>query len=294
MKKVLVTGVDGFTGRYLDNALKLSGFIVIGLSDQSTDADDVFTCDLLDKENLQQVVAKIQPNYVVHLAAISFVGHGNADDFYRVNVVGTENLFEALLKLENKPKKVLVASSANIYGDCDKSPILETQQPLPVNHYAMSKLSMEFMARTYLERLPLFFTRPFNYIGQGQAESFVIPKLISHFIKKAEVIELGNLNVEREFNDVRFVCEAYLRLLDVAKPGEVYNICSGKPVTMSMVIELLTKITGHNINVKVNPIFVRKNEVHQLFGNPEKLLNTIGAIKQPILKETLTWMLDRS
>ena len=153
---------------------------------------------------------------------------------------------------------------------------------------------MEFMACTYLDRLPIFFTRPFNYIGQGQAESFVIPKLISHFIKKAEVIELGNLNVEREFNDVRFVCDAYLRLLDLAKPGEAYNICSGKPVKLSSVIELLTEMTGHKINVKVNPTFVRKNEVHQLFGNPEKLLHNIGAIQQPILKETLTWMLDRS
>ena len=88
MKKVLVTGIDGFTGKHLANALKLSGFKVVGLSEQNNDADDVFTCDLLDKENLQQVVAKIKPNYVVHLAAISFVGHGNADDFYRVNVVG--------------------------------------------------------------------------------------------------------------------------------------------------------------------------------------------------------------
>ena len=294
MKKILVTGIDGFTGKHLANTLKLSGFKVIGLSDQSMDADDMYMCDLLDKENLQQVITEIQPDYVVHLAAISFVGHDNADDFYRVNVIGTENLLEALFKLEKKPTKVLIASSANVYGNCEQSPIFETQQPLPVNHYAMSKVAMEFMARTYLDRLPLFFTRPFNYIGLGQAESFVIPKLISHFVKKAKVIELGNLNVEREFNDVRFVCEAYLRLLDVAKPGEVYNICSGKPVTMSMVIELLTKITGHNINVKVNPIFVRKNEVHQLFGNPEKLLNTIGAIKQPILKETLTWMLDRA
>jgi GDP-6-deoxy-D-talose 4-dehydrogenase len=294
MKKVLVTGVDGFTGKHLGNALKLSGFKVIGLSDQSTDADDVFTCDLLDKESLQQIVTEVNPDYVIHLAAISFVGHGNADDFYRINVLGTVNLLEALLKLEKKPVKVLIASSANVYGNCDKSPILETQQPLPVNHYAMSKLATEFMARTYLDRLPLFFTRPFNYIGLGQAESFVIPKLISHFTKKAEVIELGNLNVEREFNDVRFVCDAYLKLLDAAKPGETYNICSGKPVTLSAMIALLTKMTGHSINIKVNPAFVRENEVHQLFGNPEKLLHTIGAIQQPILKETLTWMLDRS
>jgi GDP-6-deoxy-D-talose 4-dehydrogenase len=294
MKKVLVTGIDGFTGKHLANALKLSGLKVIGLSDRSTDADDVFTCDLLDKEKLQQVVSEIQPNYVVHLAAISFVGHNNTDDFYRVNVIGTENLLEALLILEKKPEKVLIASSANVYGNCENSPILETQQPLPVNHYAISKVAMEFMARTYLDRLPLFFTRPFNYVGLGQAESFIIPKLISHFVKKAEVIELGNLNVEREFNDVRFVCDAYLRLLDVAKPGEVYNICSGKLVTLSSVIELLTEMTGHQINVKVNPAFVRKNEVHELFGNPEKLFNTIGTIQQPILKDTLNWILNEN
>jgi GDP-6-deoxy-D-talose 4-dehydrogenase len=293
MKKVLVTGIDGFTGKHLANALKMSGFKVIGLSDESTDAYDVYKCDLLDKKNLKQVVAKIQPDYIVHLAAISFVGHNNTDDFYRVNVIGTENLLEALLILKKRPEKVLIASSANIYGNCEKSPIFETQQPLPVNHYAISKLAMECMALTYLDRLPLFFTRPFNYIGLGQAKSFVIPKLISHFVKKAEVIELGNLNVEREFNDVRFVCDAYLRLLDAAKPGEAYNICSGKPVTLSAVIALLTKMTGHSINVKVNPTFVRENEVHQLFGNPEKLLDTIGAIKQATLKETLTWILDR-
>ena len=294
MKKVLVTGNDGFTGKHLSNKLKLSGFRVIGLSDEISDAEDVYMCNLLEKENLQQVIAEIQPDYVVHLAAISFVGHDNADDFYRINVIGTENLLEALLQLEQKPTKVLIASSANIYGNCEKSPIRETQQPLPVNHYAMSKVAMEFMARTYLDRLPLFFTRPFNYIGLGQSESFIIPKLISHFVKKAEVIELGNLNVEREFNDVRFVCDAYLRLLDVAKPGEAYNICTGKPVKLSSVISLITKMTGHKINVEVNPAFVRETEVHQLFGNPEKLLNTIGTIQQPTLEETLSWMLNEN
>jgi GDP-6-deoxy-D-talose 4-dehydrogenase len=294
MKKVLVTGIDGFTGKHLAHSLSLSGFKAIGLSDQSTDTNDIFMCNLLDKENLQQVVAKIHPDYVIHLAAISNVEHDNAEDFYRINVIGTANLLEALLNLEKKPTKVLIASSANVYGNCEKSPILETQQPLPVNHYAMSKLAMEFIARTYLERIPLFFTRPFNYIGLGQTESFVIPKLISHFVNEANVIELGNLDVEREFNDVRFVCDAYLRLLDAAKPGESYNICSGKPVTLSAVIALLTKMTGHSINVKVNPSFVRENEVHRLCGNPKKLLDTIGAIKQPILKETLAWMLDRS
>lgn len=278
-----MTGAEGFTGQHFFPMAQLAEHEVHCLK-----------ADLTNVNALQEEVQAVRPELVVHLAAISFVGHADISAFYKINVIGTINLLDALVSLPSRPKRVLLASSANIYGNCEQSPIAENQHPAPVNHYATSKLAMEYMARTYLDLLPIFFTRPFNYVGLGQAGSFVIPKLVSHFVKKAEVIELGNLNVEREFNDVRFVCDAYLRLLDAAEPGEVYNICSGKPVTLSKVIELLTKITGHCINVKVNPAFVRKNEVHRLFGNPEKLSNTIGVTQQSILKETLTWMLDRS
>src|SRR5690606_29793103 len=137
-----------------------------------------------------------------------------------------------------RPRSVLLASSANVYGNTECSPIAETQPPAPVNHYAMSKLAMEHMARTYADRLPLFFTRPFNYTGPGQDASFVIPKLVTHFARRAPAVELGNLDVEREFNDVRFVCEAYLSLLQKAVPGEVYNICTGAPLTLRAVIDL--------------------------------------------------------
>jgi len=150
------------------------------------------------------------------------------------------------------------------------------------------------MARTYLDRLPLFFVRPFNYTGPWQAKSFVIPKLVSHFAQRAEAVELGNLDVEREFNDVRFVCEAYLRLLQKAMPGEVYNICSGKPVTLKSVIELLGQITGHQLQVNVNPAFVRSNEIHRLCGSPAKLVNMVGEISSPALIDTLRWMLAES
>jgi nucleoside-diphosphate-sugar epimerase len=155
----------------------------------------------------------------------------------------------------------------------------------------MSKLAMEYMARTYLDRLPLFFVRPFNYTGPGQAESFIIPKLVAHFARRAEIVELGNIDVEREFNDVRFVVEAYLQLLKNAGPGEVYNICSGKPVTLKSVLELLSQITGHHLQIKVNPAFIRKNEIHCLCGSPEKLNNAVGAITLPALLDTLQSML---
>jgi nucleoside-diphosphate-sugar epimerase len=179
-----------------------------------------------------------------------------------------------------------------VYGNSDAPPITEDQPPAPVNHYAMSKLAMEHMARTYLDRLPVVFTRPFNYTGPGQAPNFLIPKLVSHFARRAPAIELGNLHVEREFNDVRMVCDAYLGLLAHGVPGEVYNVCSGQPYTLQTVLDELTNITGHALDVHVNPAFVRANEVHRLCGDPAKLLACVGPLRQPTLRETLQTMLQ--
>jgi nucleoside-diphosphate-sugar epimerase len=158
----------------------------------------------------------------------------------------------------------------------------------------MSKLAMEHMARTYLDRLPVVFTRPFNYTGPGQAPNFLIPKLVSHFAQRAPAIELGNLHVEREFNDVRMVCDAYLALLAHGVPGEVYNVCSGQPYTLQHVIGLLSSITGHAMDVQVNPAFVRANEVLRLCGSPAKLRDCLGELPSYELKDTLQWMLKEA
>ena len=228
-------------------------------------------CELADKDGLRQQVLAAAPDSVVHLAAISFVGQADENAFYAVNVVGTMNLLDALLALPKLPQRVLLASSANVYGNCDASPIDEKQLPAPMNHYATSKLAMEHMARTVGDRLPLVFTRPFNYTGVGQAGQFLIPKLVSHFARRAAAIELGNLHVEREFNDVSLVCAAYLQLIEHGIAGETYNICSGNAYALQQVIELLTGITGHRMDVTVNRTFVRAGEVHRLCGNPARL-----------------------
>ena len=278
--KLLVTGASGFTGKHFVKAARDYGHEVIALE-----------ADLRDCDAVKQQVLLAAPEAVVHLAGISFVGHADPCAFYHVNVIGTLNLLDALTALIQPPRGILLASSANVYGNCEQSPITEEQSPAPVNHYAMSKLAMEYMARTYLDRLPLFFARPFNYIGPGQRESFVTPKLVAHFVQRAESVDLGNLDVEREFNDVRFVCEAYLQLLDKALPGEVYNICSGKPIALKSVFDLLSQITGHHMQIKLNPAFVRNNEIHRLYGNPEKLYRLVGDIPLPALQDTLQWML---
>jgi GDP-6-deoxy-D-talose 4-dehydrogenase len=283
--RILLTGAHGFTGTAFSQRAARDGHDLQALS-----------CELTDADAVQAEVLAIAPDVIVHLAAISFVGHGDDLAFYKVNVLGTLNLLSALTRLPKVPARVLLASSANVYGNCERSPIAETQPPAPVNHYAMSKLAMEHMARPYLDRLPIVFTRPFNYTGPGQAVNFVIPKLVDHFARKAPTIELGNLNVEREFNDVEMVCEAYLQLLVHGVPGETYNVCSGQPYTLQHVIDALVQLTGHSPEITVNPAFVRANEVHRLCGNPEKLSALMAAqgveMAHPLLQNTLARMLE--
>jgi GDP-6-deoxy-D-talose 4-dehydrogenase len=265
--RILLTGSAGFTGRHFQAQAISGGHDVLALS-----------ADITDPSAVAAEVARTVPDAVVHLAAISFVGHADASAFYAVNVVGSVNLLDALAALPQPPKRVLLASSANVYGNCPQSPIAETQPPAPVNHYAASKLAMEHMALAYSDRLPMVITRPFNYTGPGQSGSFLIPKLVDHFVRRAPVIELGNLHVEREFNDVRMVCDAYLRLLEHGEAGQIYNVCTGITHTLQQVLARLTALTGHEMAVQVNPAFVRSTEVHRLCGDPGKLIACLGAL----------------
>ncbi|OGB19834.1 MAG: GDP-mannose 4,6 dehydratase [Burkholderiales bacterium RIFCSPLOWO2_12_67_14] len=277
---ILLTGAVGFTGQHLKKMAESRGHHVLALQS-----------DLNDVQGMEDELNGQRIEKVVHLAGISFVGHADETAFYKVNVIGTVNLLKALKSQQKHLTSVLIASSANVYGNCDASPISENQPPAPVNHYAMSKLAMEHMARTCSDSLPLLLTRPFNYTGPGQAPGFLIPKLVDHFARRIPQIELGNLHVEREFNDVRMVCDAYLALLDKGVPGEVYNVCSGQPYTLQAVITALEELTGHHMQVNVNPAFVRANEVHRLCGNPDKLRACTGPLPAYTLKDTLSSML---
>lgn len=282
--KILLTGASGFTGQYFERAAAAAGHEVVALQ-----------TNLSDPAGLASEVSEVGPQAVVHLAGISFVGHADDSAFYAVNTVGTTHLLHVLAGLDRPPQKVLLASSANVYGNCVMSPIGEAQAPAPISHYAMSKLAMEQMARTFTDRLPIVVTRPFNYTGPGQALNFVIPKLVSHYARRAPAVELGNIQVEREFNDVRMVCDAYLALLAHGQAGEVFNVCSGQPYTLQTVMDTLADLTGHTLQAQVNPAFVRANEVQRLCGDPGKLhalCEQAGVeLTQPSLRDMLAWML---
>ena len=292
MPTALITGITGFTGRYLREALRARGYEVAGIALGQSPQRLLYGCDLLDQRQLAEAVSEVQPDVVAHLAAISFVAHSDADAIYRTNVVGARNLLEALAGLRKKPRCVLLASSANVYGNTTAAPIDETVLPQPANDYAVSKLAMEYVARLYMERLPIIVVRPFNYTGVGQSLNFLLPKIVDHFARGAQEIELGNLDVARDFSDVRAVAEAYTRLLEAAPAGEVFNVCSGIATSLQDVLDLLGQIAGYPVRPTINPALVRASEVKRLHGSPVKLDAAIGATPRIPLADTLKWMLE--
>jgi GDP-6-deoxy-D-talose 4-dehydrogenase len=292
MTRALITGIEGFTGHYLAQTLREAGYEVFGTCHGAAPAGPhVHPCDLRDAAQVARVVESVRPEVVVHLAAISFVAHGDVEDIYLANVVGARHLLDALAR-QGGMHKVVLASSANIYGNSDAKVLDEAVLPAPANDYAVSKLAMEYMARLWTDRLPITMVRPFNYTGVGQSERFLLPKIVSHFRRREAVIELGNLDVVRDFSDVRMVVECYRRLLAPDAPTGTFNVCSGVGHSLQEVLALAHQLTGHDIEVRVNPAFVRANEVHTLIGSRARLDAAIGAVPAIPLADTLRWMLE--
>lgn len=286
--RILVTGLSGFTGQHLRAALRAAGHAVL---DPAELAGGKF--DLTDPVLVERVVERAEPDYVIHLAAVSFVAHSEATAFYRVNTIGVCNLLDALCRAAPGVRRVVVASSANVYGNAAADPLDESVPPAPVNHYACSKLAMEHMARTYFDRLPIVITRPFNYTGPGQDVRFLVPKIVAHFASAAPAIELGNLDVVRDFSDVRMVVDAYARLLTAPAVGQAINICSGVGRSLRWIVEELTRIAGRGIEVRVDPSLIRPSDIARLVGDNARLSALIGPLRHTDFAETLRWMFSQ-
>lgn len=290
--RVLITGIDSFTGTHLEADLKKRGFDVFGTVLGEPKKENQIQCNIVYQEQIDAAIAAICPSYIIHVAAVSFVGEADAALTYQVNVCGTDNLLQALGEHKKNIKKIIVVSSATVYGNQGCEVLTESMCPQPVNHYGISKLGMEFRAKTYFDNLPIIITRPFNYTGIGQAKHFLIPKIVRAFKNKEEVLELGNLHVSREFNAVDFVCDTYARLLESDASSTIVNIASQRGVKLLDVIAMMNEIAGYQIKVRTNPKFVRKDEIPLLTGSKEKLERLIGKVSNHSLQKTLQKMYE--
>ena len=295
-ERVLVTGAAGFTGRHLCAHLAEHGYRVFGISEHAVERHagphELLQADLLDPASLEAAIEIAQPDLVVHLAAIAFPGHAQADAIYRVNINGSLALLESLTRLGFGKKGVLLPSTGTVYGSAAADALDEDAQLAPSSHYAVSKLAMERMSHLFARSLPIVIVRPFNYTGPGQREPYLVPKIVRHFAERATVIELGNVDVERDFLDVRTVVDTYRRLLESpAAIGQTFNLCSGTGIAIRDIVALLERITGHSMEIRVNPQFVRVGEARRIVGSHAKLAGVIGDLALIPLATTLADML---
>ena len=282
-RKIWLIGADSFTGTHLLPCLEKGDYHV--------DTEEV---DVTDVNQVEDRILQIQPDYIINLAAISFVPDGDDESIYAVNTFGPQNILSACLKLSKPPKNIILASSANIYGLQDKEQVNEDCKPNPVNHYGCSKWSMEQIAQTYSSDLNITITRPFNYTGAGQQSKFIVPKIVEHFKQKSPTLKLGNIDIWRDFSDVRWIAEVYTCLLATPANGiRNVNLCSGRLIAIKEIITILQDVTGHEINIETDKGLMRQADIKRQCGDNKKLFELLPDLSPPIpFEKTIQWMVD--
>lgn len=285
--RALVTGASGFVGRHLVDALRRQGDEVLACGGPHDDRSDFFPIDLADAESLRAALEAGRPNVIFHLAAQTFVPDSlrSPIESYQTNALGSARLAEAVRAYDADPMpRIVFASSAEVYGIRDPSeyPLHERLDLRPANPYGASKAAAEAFllsgARSF--GLDVVVARAFNHIGPNQSERFVVASLAAQLARIAGGGEpqmyVGSLSSARDFLDVRDVVEAYLALARRGEGAQIYNVCSGRAVTIRDVLRELISIARVPVEVREDPERMRASEIPLSVGNSEKLRKTTG------------------
>jgi len=309
--KALITGISGFAGSYLAEFLINKGYEIFGtFYDKSTfsnldniiDKIEIFKCDIRNYNNLKKIIEKVRPDEIYHLAAISFVPTSlmNPKLTFDTNLDGTLNLYQAIIELKIEPK-ILFVGSADEYGIVNENDLsIKEDCPLrPVNPYSISKASADLLSYFYFKNfnLNIIRVRPFNHIGPRQSPEFVcssFAKQIAEIEKslKEPVIKVGNLEAKRDFTDVRDMVRAYCLVVQKGKLGEVYNICSGKAVSIKEILDKLLNMSRKKIKVIQDPKRLRPSDVPLLLGDSIKFRKQTGWKQKYLFEKTLQDILN--
>lgn len=292
--RVLVTGAGGFVGQHLIGELLARGRRVFGttLGGEPPDAGRLTAAersgvrwlpvDVTDRSALQAAVERAEPEHVYHLAAQSSVAASFRDPWgtWEVNATGTLNLLEVLQRYDTTSLRALIISSAEVYGAVPEAeqPIREERPLLPASPYAASKAAAEMVGLQSSSRLPcgVIIARSFNHTGPGQELRFALPGFAHQLAEiglgeRDPVLRVGNLEVWRDFLDVRDVVSAYLTLMESGSPATVYNVCSGKARKLGDLVGRLVVLSGTGARVAVEASRFRPVDVGSLRGCAERL-----------------------
>lgn len=304
--KILITGATGFAGSHLVEYLIKHGGVVYGtyLVDKNLKELDFLKnrvnflkLDLLDRKATENLIFKIKPDEIYHLAALTSPAKSFTDPKETLvnNILAEINLLEAVKDLGLK-SKILIVGSADEYGIVAKEniPIDESTPLNPTNPYSVSKIAQDFLGLQYFNsyKLNIYRARPFNHIGPRQQERFVVPSLCQQIAliekgKQEKIIKVGNLTTIRDFTDVRDIVKAYSLLLQKGKPGEVYNIGSGKGYEIKKVLNLLLSFTKVKIKIEVDPLLLRPVENPIIIADSSLFRKTTGWEPRIPLEKTL-------
>lgn len=300
--RVLVTGIEGFVGAHLARELNNRGHEVYGIhcaTPREQPPATLFSCDIRDFNAVRKALEQCRPDWLIHLAGVSSVAEAEKNPFLtcQVNTVGTLKLLIAVHQLM-LPCRILLISSADVYGKSDR-PHLETDLPQPLTAYAQSKLLAEELGRLYHQTwdMDIVILRPFSHTGPGQREMFVFAKVASHIARvelgKAEpVLEMGDLEVRRDYTDVRDIVRAYVLALENCPAGETYNVTSGKPVRLREGVEILLELARQEIEIRQGAVEKRAYDIPFLSGSSEKFHRATGWRAEIPLKKTLSDLLE--
>lgn len=308
MKKLLITGAAGFVAGYFIEFLKGNKieYDILGL-----DIVDKCICDyhgyrykkinLQDKELIKEVIENFQPDYILHLAAISSVAESWS---YPVeSFVNNTNIFLNIIESIRELKfqtRILSVGSSEEYGNypLDKMPLREEYELKPCNPYAVARVSQEMLSKLYAEnyKLNIVMTRSFNHIGPKQRTKFVISSFVKQLLNSKHTgnmkIEVGNIEIVRDFLDVRDVVDAYHKILTEGTVGEVYNVCSGKGIKLKEIINIISEELNITPEIYVDKNRIRPTDNLTIIGDNTKLKAQLNWHPKYTLKQTLKDMIS--
>lgn len=303
MKKILVIGASGFAGPYLCKNLIDSGYDVFGSKLESQKQNFNGQCvnlNILNEDEIIKTIDEIKPDYIIHLAAQSSVklSWDNPSLTFNINVIGIINIFEALRKLNLRPR-ILIVGSSEEYGKVNKNLIDENIETDPLNFYALSKVTQEKIALIYHKNygFDVICARSFNHIGPGQSTQFVVSNFAKQIVdiektNKDGNIYVGNLSAKRDFSDVRDIVNAYRLLIEKGQNGQLYNVGSGNSIEISEILSKLISLSKAKINVVIDKNRFRPIDTPEIKANINKLKNDTRFKAEHNIDETLLEVLN--
>lgn len=312
MQKILVTGANGFAGQHLIDLLK-KDYQVIGVINKSdlSDSENVTyqSGNILDRGFLEDLIKKYQPEKIIHLAAIAPTWTNDPENIFKINLIGTLNLYlaiEAQKKASGINPKIVYISSAEVYGKTTNPEKITEENPFfPANCYGSSKVAADRLSyqMSQSEKLNITIVRPFNHTGPGQQKGFFVPDMASQIVELENSdnneLKVGNLESIRDLSDVRDIVEGYKLILEADNPpGEAFNLCSGKGVKMKDILDKLISLAKKEIKIVEDPERMRPSDVPITVGDNSKFKSLTGwEAKIPLdqtLEDTLNYWRTKS